>query len=93
MYCVSIVYILNYDTSKYRLNTYHNTYRSTTIHWHAKYIMKVLACIDSVFGMYEIMIRANTDQIHAFLSIRANMDANTFTNMIPIQSSTVQHKH
>ena len=55
----------------------------TTIHTiiHAKYIVHVLvcialranicqhvlACIVLVFGMYEIMIRANTDQIHAFV--------------------------
>ena len=76
----------------------------TTIHTiiHAKYIVHVLvciairaninqhvlACITLVFGMYEMMIRANTDQIHAFFSIRANTDANTFTNTSPIQSNT-----
>ena len=76
----------------------------TTIHTiiHAKYIVHVLvciairaninqhvlACITLVFGMYEMMIRANTDQIHAFFSIRANTDANTFPNTSPIQSNT-----
>ena len=44
-----------------------------------------LACITLVFGMYEIMIRANTDQIPAFFSIRANTDAYTFTNTSPVQ--------
>ena len=29
MYCVSIVYVLNYNTTKYRLNTYCNTYHNT----------------------------------------------------------------
>ena len=120
MYCVSILYVLNYNTSKYRLNTYQGclvqvgngielqavgfqfepyrwrpcgvtwdfvpnsrgnkaaaNLRPTAIHTtiHAKYIVNVLACItihansyqhvlaciELVFGMYEIMIRANTD--------------------------------
>ena len=68
------MYVLNYDTSKYRLNIYCNTTM------HAKYIVKVLACIkihtntyqhvlaciELVFGMYEIIIRANTNQINAY---------------------------
>ena len=33
---------------------------------HADTYQHVFACIELVFGMYETMIRANTDQIHAF---------------------------
>ena len=41
---------------------YYNTYQ------------QVLACIELVFGMYEIMIRANTDQYMPFISICPKMD-------------------
>ena len=88
----------------------------TTIHTiiHAKYIVHVLvciairsnkyqhvlACITLVFGMYEIMIRANTDQKHAFFPyvpiltpihspIRAQYNQiQTYTS-----SNTDQYKH
>ena len=58
----------------------------------AKKYQHVLACITLVFGMYEIVIRANTDQIHALFSTRAITDANTFTNTSPIQSNTDLYK-
>ena len=100
------MYVLNYKTSKYRLNTYHNTYHNTCqfakykskvlacITVHTNTYHHVLACIELVFGMYEIMTCANTDQIHAFISICANTDPNTFTNTnwLAIQSSTDQYR-
>ena len=52
---------------KYRRETYQNTYHNTCqIHQicigiHANTYQHALACIRLVFGMYELMIRANTD--------------------------------
>ena len=99
MYCISIVYILDYNTSKYRLNTHHNTCHKTcqvhceSIGIHTNTYQHVLVCSKLVFAMYETMIHESTDLVHAYISIFANTDANTFTNTIPIQSSTNQYKH
>ena len=96
MYCVDIMelirtfrYVLSYNTCKNRLNTNYNTY-------HNKYQIHCtrmsIYCNTLVFGMYEIMIRANTGQVQAFFSMRANTDATTFTNTSPIESNTDLYK-
>ena len=84
MYYVGITYVLNYIMCKYRLNIYNNTHNNicqthcTHFGMYCNLCQKkanhVLACqcIMFVFGMYEIMICANTDQIHVFFSICAN---------------------
>ena len=52
----------------------------------------VLACIALVFGMYEIMIRANTDQIHAFVfqyvPIRTQIHSPIWAQYNQIQTNT-----
>ena len=93
------------------MNTQHRTRKlsDTTIHArcrgnvlvytaiHANTYQHVLGCVILVFGIYEITIRANTDQIHAYffmIPIQFNIDpvyielywANTCPN-------TDQYKH
>ena len=75
--CIELVllvtYVWNCNTCQYRLNTYHNTYHNTCqihctrIGMYYNTYQHVSACIALVFGIYEIMIRVNTDQIHAFV--------------------------
>ena len=96
MFCVGIAYILNCNACKYLFNTYYNTYHNTCqihntrIGIRAKKYQHVLACIMMV--LYEIMIRANNDQIRAVFSISANTDANIFTNTSLIKSNTDLYK-
>ena len=78
---VCIVFVLCMYCITIRANTdlIHSTTIHTTIHaqyiWfislvfitmHANPYQHTLACIMLIFGMYEIIIHANTDQIHAF---------------------------
>ena len=101
--CVCIVYVLHYNTCKYRLGTYHNTHHNTSwcpIHQihigmitiHANTYQHALACITLVFGMYESWYVQIQTKYRLFFLMCANTNANTLTNTIPIQSNTDQYK-
>ena len=87
---------------KYRLNAYHNTYHNTCqIHCTRNGMYcNTYQCISACIGMYCVGIWYvwNNDtckyrpNICLCFSIRANTDANTFTNTRPIQSDTDRFK-
>ena len=108
-YCVGITYVLNYNTCKNRLNTCHNTCHNTcqtrrkrigmycNLAIHANTYQHVLACIALVLGMCEIMVRANTDQIHAHFFNTCHCWRQYIHQYDPIQINTSpntgQYKH